>query len=178
MVALELRRCAMAAVAVDFDYHPAVEPDRIDEPPFEHHVDGGDGDAVALAQGEERVLELAAGVGVRRLVALQRLAKHSAAGSATAEHVLDRLEVQQIEVFGLGECVADVVGRGGGGEVQEHADSTELVGADPAELALRKSADANFGVLVPPPVTRTPKFAHASSVFAVPVTEQDLRVTN
>ena len=60
MVALELRRRAMAAIAVELDHHPAVDPDRIDEPPLDHHVDRGDRDAMAFAKTEERVLELAA----------------------------------------------------------------------------------------------------------------------
>lgn len=69
MVVLEGDLAAVEAVGVGFDRHPEIAPDEVDLALADRDVDIGWGNPVPAAEGQEDLLELAAGLLASRLQA-------------------------------------------------------------------------------------------------------------
>ena len=136
MVALELGAGPVAVEAVELDDEVGARPDRVDEPARDGDVERRDREVVALAEGEQDLLELAAGVRQLGPVVLEGVVDRRGAPDPAAGDGVDRRGVEDALVVGVGECEPKEVAGGVGGEVDEG-----LVGRGDGEAAVGEAVD-------------------------------------
>ena len=120
-VALHPRIGGMPINAVELDHRPLAPPEGINGMGADPHVHLGKRQAVAAAEVEEEVLELASGAGVFRAVKGERAVQLRRAGPADAGHGIDRVEVEEMEEVRLGDGLANSVERSDRREIEEGA---------------------------------------------------------
>lgn len=145
-VAIELGGGVVIAVAVGLDHQPVCAPKKVGPPTMKLHVHLGDLEPTRLAKRDEDSLSPAPRVRQARLMALERLAEGPGATLSVTKHAFDRLDVEDVEVFGLRERLSRLVQPGVCREVNQRlGDGGNRETAVAGGVEVTGVVDENFG---------------------------------